>query len=73
MTTNDLLQSGAPLTREAPAKSSPSFEELVAVRQLTPDELVKLAKQMVDSTDPAETERLKQLIVTGFYGPPEDA
>jgi hypothetical protein len=36
--------------------------------QLTPDELGKLAKRMVDAKDPAEADRLKEEIMHGFYG-----
>ena len=37
-------------------------------RQFSPDELGKLAKQMVETEDPAEADRLKEEIVRGFYG-----
>ena len=37
-------------------------------RQLSPDELGKLAKQMVEAEDPAEADRLKEEIIRGFYG-----
>jgi len=37
-------------------------------RQLTPDELGELAKQMVEAKDPAEADRLQAEIVRGFYG-----
>ncbi len=37
-------------------------------RQLSPDELGKLAKQMVEAKDPAEADRLKEEIMRGFYG-----
>ena len=37
-------------------------------RALTPDELGKLAKRMVEAKDPAEAARLKKEIVRGFYG-----
>ena len=42
-------------------------------RQLSPDELVKLAKQMVEAKDPAEADRLQEEIVRGFYGGQADA
>lgn len=35
---------------------------------LSPDELGKLAKRMVEAKDPAEAERLQEQIVRGFYG-----
>jgi hypothetical protein len=37
-------------------------------RQLAPAELVKLAKRMIEAKDPAETDRLKEEIMRGFYG-----
>jgi hypothetical protein len=37
-------------------------------RQLNPDELGKLAKQMVEAEDPVEADRLKEEIIRGFYG-----
>ena len=39
-------------------------------RQLTGDELGKLAKQMVEAKKPTEAARLKREIVRGFYGIP---
>jgi hypothetical protein len=35
---------------------------------LAPDELVKLAKRMVETNDPVEAARLRKEIVRGFYG-----
>jgi len=37
-------------------------------RQLNPEELGQLAKQMVEAKTPAETDRLQEEIVRGFYG-----
>ena len=37
-------------------------------RQLSPDELVALADQMVAAKDPAEADRLEKEIIAGFYG-----
>ena len=39
-----------------------------AKRQLTPDELVALADQMVATKDPEEADRLEKQILAGFYG-----
>ena len=36
--------------------------------QLSPEELGRLAKQMVEAKDPAEADRLQEEIVRGFYG-----
>ena len=35
---------------------------------LTPEQLGQLAKQMVETPDPAEADRLQEEIVRGFYG-----
>ena len=37
-------------------------------RQLSPDELVALADQMVTTKDPEEADRLEKKILAGFYG-----
>ena len=37
-------------------------------RQLSPDELVALADQMVAAKDPEEADRLEKKILAGFYG-----
>jgi hypothetical protein len=42
--------------------------ELARTRQLSGDELGKLAQRMVDSDDPVEIERLKSAMTRGFYG-----
>jgi ABC-type ATPase with predicted acetyltransferase domain len=39
-----------------------------ATRQLSPDELVALADQMVATKDPEEADRLEKQILAGFYG-----
>jgi hypothetical protein len=46
----------------------PSAKPADENRQLSPDELGKLAKQMVEARDPAEAARLRKEIVRGFYG-----
>jgi hypothetical protein len=42
--------------------------ELDAERQLSGDELSRLAERMVNAADPAEQDRLREEIVRGFYG-----
>ena len=37
-------------------------------RQLSPEDLGRLAEQMVEAKDPAEADRLQEEIVRGFYG-----
>jgi hypothetical protein len=43
------------------------------VRRLAPEELGELAKEMAESKDPAEADRLQAEIVRGFYGGQADA
>ena len=43
------------------------------VRRLTPDELGELARQMVETRDSREADRLQTEIVRGFYGGQADA
>ena len=50
------------LTKKPSAKSADES------RQLAPNELVKLAKKMVEAKDPAKAARLKKEIMRGFYG-----
>jgi hypothetical protein len=42
--------------------------KLARTRPLTSGELAALAQRMVDTDDPAEAERLKTSIASGFYG-----
>ncbi|HWD94535.1 MAG TPA: hypothetical protein VG938_19555 [Verrucomicrobiae bacterium] len=42
--------------------------ELARTRPLTAKELALLAQRMADTDDPAEAERLKTSIASGFYG-----
>ena len=42
-------------------------------RLLTPDELGELAKQMTETEDTAEADRLQDAITRGFYGRKADA
>ena len=37
-------------------------------RAISPEELGRLAKQMVEAKDPAAADRLQEEIVRGFYG-----
>ena len=47
--------------------------QLDAERHLTGDELSSLAERMVKATDPAETARIRESIVRGFYGQRDNA
>ena len=47
--------------------------QLDAERQLTGNELASLAEHMVNTTDPAEQARIREQIVSGFYGRRQNA
>jgi len=55
------------MKKKIPTKK-PSAKSADENRQLSPDELGKLAKRMVKAEDPAEADRLKEEIMRGFYG-----
>jgi len=55
------------MKKKMPTKK-PSAKSADENRQLNPDELGKLAKQMVEARDPADAARLRKEIVRGFYG-----
>ena len=55
------------MKKKIPTKK-PSAKTADENRQLAPAELVKLAKRMIEAKDPAETDRLKEEIMRGFYG-----
>ena len=55
------------MKKKTPTKK-PSAKSADENRQLAPDELVKLAKKMVEAKDSAEAARLKKEIMRGFYG-----
>ena len=42
--------------------------QLDAERQLTGDELSRLAERMVNTSDPAEQAKIREQIIRGFYG-----
>ena len=56
------------LPREEQNKVIEFARRAVETRQLSPEELGRLAKRMTESTDPAEADRLQEEIVRGFYG-----
>jgi len=47
--------------------------QLDAERQLTGDELSRLAECMVNTTDPSEQARIREQIIRGFYGQRQNA
>jgi hypothetical protein len=68
MTAAKVIEEILHLPREEQSRVLDFAVDLKRQRQLSGKELSALAKQMVDSDDPAEVERLKLEITRGFYG-----
>ena len=68
MTATAVIEEIEQLPPEEQSRVIQFVNELARKRQLTGKELGELAKQMVETKDPAEADRLKEEIVRGFYG-----
>ena len=68
MTATAVIEEIKHLPREEQSRVIQFVNELARKRQLTGEELGKLANQMVKTKDPAEAGRLQEEIVRGFYG-----
>lgn len=68
MTASAVIEEIKQLPREEQSRVIQFVDELVRSRQLSGEELGKLAKQMAEAKDPAEAHRLREEIVRGFYG-----
>jgi len=68
MTATAVIEEIKHLPREEQSRVIQFVNDLARTRQLTGEELGKLAKQMVETKDPAEADCLREEIVHGFYG-----
>ncbi len=68
MTATAVIEEIEQLPPEEQSRVIQFVNELARKRQLTGKELGDLARQMVETKDPAEADRLKEEIVRGFYG-----
>jgi hypothetical protein len=68
VTAEKVIQEIMHLPREEQSRVLDFAVELKRQRQLSGKELSELARQMVDSGNPAQVERLKTEITRGFYG-----
>jgi len=68
MTATAVIEEIEQLPPEEQSRVIQFVNELARRRQLTGKELGELARQMVETKDPAEADRLKEEIVRGFYG-----
>lgn len=68
MTAANVIDDLMNLPREEQSRVLEFAFELARKRQMSGQELSRLAQRMVDSDDPAEVDRLKIEITRGFYG-----
>jgi hypothetical protein len=68
MTGVEVIEEIKRLPKEERTKVIEFTRQLAENRPLTPEELGALAKQMVETKDPEEADRLQAKIVRGFYG-----
>ena len=68
MTAEAIIEEIKDLAPEQQTKVIQFAIELAQSKQLNPDELVELAKKLIDSEDPAEKLRLRSAFNRGFYG-----
>ena len=68
MTGLEVIEEIKRLPKSEQAKVIEFARQISEGRPLTPGELGKLAKQMAETEDPAEADRLQEKIVRGFYG-----
>ncbi len=68
MTGVEVIEEIKRLPKSEQAKVLALAREAAQNQRLTPTDLGELTRQMVETTDPAEAERLKHEIVRGFYG-----
>ena len=73
MTANQIIEEIKRLDPEEQVGVIRFAYQLDAERQLTGDELSKLAERMVNSPDPAEQARIREQIIRGFYGQRQNA
>lgn len=68
MTANAVINEIKHLPRAEQSRVIHFALELARERQLSGDRLSELARQMADSANPAEVQRLREEIHRGFYG-----
>ncbi len=68
MTASEIIREIDCLPPEELAEVVRHTEQLEKRHPLSGKELTDLVRRMVDSSDPAEADRLQAVLVTGFYG-----
>ena len=68
MTAVEIIEEIKRLPKGEQTKVLEFARQAARIQPLSPEELGKLAKQMVDAQDPAKADRLQEEVVRGFYG-----
>ena len=68
MTASQVIEQIEKLPNDERAKVIDFARSAPKKRMLSPEELGTLCERMQNATDPVEAERLRQELVTGFYG-----
>ena len=68
MTASEVIQEIEKLPQEERAKVVEFARNAPKRKALTPNELVRLGEQMLATDNKEEAERLRQKLVSGFYG-----
>jgi hypothetical protein len=68
MTAVEIIEEIKRLPREEQTQVIEFARRVAESHRLSPEELGQLAKQMVETADPAEADRLQKEIERGFYG-----
>ena len=68
MTAVEIIEEIKRLPKGEQTKVIEFARQAAEIQPLSPEELGKLAKRMVEAKDPAEADQLKEEIVRGFYG-----
>ena len=68
MTAVEIIEEIKRLPKGEQTKVIEFARQAAEIQPLSPEELGKLAKRMVEAQDPAEADRLQEEIERGFYG-----
>ena len=68
MTADQIIEDIKSLPRDEQSRVVQFAVELARSRQLSAEDLVVIAKKMLEANDPAEKKRLEDELTRGFYG-----
>ena len=68
MTADQIIEDIKSLPRDEQSRVVQFAVELARSRQLSAEDLVVIAKKMLETNDPAEKKKLEEELTRGFYG-----